>query len=198
MFIRLVSARNPGNIGFRQGSRHGPCSILPGMGIGPRREGLARWNALGAARRLFRNGASAPLTAEHKARSLSRRSAGTGRESLVRLIQADGRLDRISSGAPPCQLRISSASPKGGFHTPMHPWCMATAIRNAEVKPNVDHLRVPPVRSMGGAAIRVFRTNDLCGPSTSHPHRAGRRAVTTSEKQSDNVFGLVPPYSGFW
>jgi hypothetical protein len=47
---------------FRQGSRHGPCSISPGMGIGPRREGLARWNALGATRRLFRNGASAPLS----------------------------------------------------------------------------------------------------------------------------------------
>jgi hypothetical protein len=133
MFIRLVSARNPGNIGFRQGSRHGPCSISPGMGIGPRREGLARWNALGAARRLFRNGASAPLTAAHKARSLSRRSAGTGRES-----PGASHPGRRAAGS--YQLRISSASPKGGFHTPMHPWCMATAIRNAEVKPNVDHL----------------------------------------------------------
>jgi hypothetical protein len=45
---------------FRQRSRHGPCSIARGMGIGPRRGGLARWNALGAARQLFWNGVSAP------------------------------------------------------------------------------------------------------------------------------------------
>jgi hypothetical protein len=43
-----------------QRSRHGPCSIARGICIRPRREGLARWNALGAARQLFWNGVSAP------------------------------------------------------------------------------------------------------------------------------------------
>jgi hypothetical protein len=43
-----------------QRSRHGHCSIACGICIRPRREGLARWNALGAARQLFWNGVSAP------------------------------------------------------------------------------------------------------------------------------------------
>jgi hypothetical protein len=33
------------------------------MGIGPQWEGMARWNALGEPRRVFRNGTSAPLRA---------------------------------------------------------------------------------------------------------------------------------------
>jgi hypothetical protein len=48
-------------IGFRQRSRHGPCSIAPRLGIGPRRGRPDRWNASGAAQQPFRNGASAPL-----------------------------------------------------------------------------------------------------------------------------------------
>lgn len=48
---------------FRQGSRRDPCAISPRMGIGPQWEGMARWNALGEPRRVFRNGTSAPLRA---------------------------------------------------------------------------------------------------------------------------------------
>jgi hypothetical protein len=47
---------------FCQRSRHDPCSIVPGVGIGPWRGRPDRWNALGAARRPFRNEASAPPT----------------------------------------------------------------------------------------------------------------------------------------
>ena len=48
-------------IGFCQRSRHDRCSIVPGVGKGPRRGRPDRWNALRAARRPFWNGASAPL-----------------------------------------------------------------------------------------------------------------------------------------
>jgi hypothetical protein len=47
-------------LGFRQGSRHGPCSISLDMGKGPRRRRPDRWDASGVAQRPFQNGASAP------------------------------------------------------------------------------------------------------------------------------------------
>src|SRR4051812_447138 len=42
-------------------TRATPCSILLGVGIGPRRGRSDRWIVSGAGRRRFRNGASAPL-----------------------------------------------------------------------------------------------------------------------------------------
>jgi hypothetical protein len=48
---------------FRQRSRHWPCSVAPGVGIGRWRGRPDRWDALGAAQPPFQSGATAPLGA---------------------------------------------------------------------------------------------------------------------------------------